>query len=132
MTVTTFGKSGKYAENEYSSPAHASHGIGVWIAAVFILGEMAGGGVIAMPFAMYQAGEFIFLAHFGENVDLKRTYKFLQDGQELPLISLEQRFLHTLGFNLDGVGPFYKKPGRNIVIKFENLIRKLVIELVDG
>lgn len=48
-SVTTFGK-GKEDDN------HPGHKIGVWIAALFVLGEMAGGGVIQMPYAMMQAG----------------------------------------------------------------------------
>lgn len=48
--VTTFGKG---CEND-TNPQ--SHKIGIWITAIFLLGEMAGGGVVQMPYAMMQAG----------------------------------------------------------------------------
>ena len=39
----------------------AEHGLGVITAAIFLAGEMAGSGVLALPFAMVGTGIEIFL-----------------------------------------------------------------------
>ena len=39
----------------------AKHGLGVITAAIFLAGEMAGSGVLALPFAMIGTGENFYL-----------------------------------------------------------------------
>lgn len=48
------------AVSDESPTPHAGRGYKLLTATVFIVGEVAGGGILSLPHATAQAGEFIF------------------------------------------------------------------------
>jgi len=103
----------KYDEAEqgsYGSQSHNAHGYGIVVTALFIIGEMVGGGIISMPNAMYRQGWagiaiLVILACLSgfTGVQLGKVWMMLQERWPEVYLKHTQKPYPEMGYRAGGV-----------------------------
>jgi len=103
----------KYDEAErgsQGSPSHNAHGYGIVVTALFIIGEMVGGGIISMPNAMYRQGWagiaiLVILATLSgfTGVQLGKVWMMLQERWPEVYLKHTQKPYPEMGYRAGGV-----------------------------
>jgi vesicular inhibitory amino acid transporter len=101
----------KYDEEKQLPQAHANtHGFGIMITSLFIIGEMVGGGIISMPNALYRQGwggiaviVIISVMSGFTGVQLGRCWSILQERWPALYLKHTQKPYPEIGYQAGGV-----------------------------
>jgi len=102
----------KYAEDPEAlgASSHNSHGYGVLVTVLFIIGEMVGGGIIAMPNALYRQGwagiavlVIVSIMSGFTGVQLGRCWMILQERWPEVYLKHTQKPYPEMGYRAGGV-----------------------------